>query len=82
MPGLSIPSEDLGFTNPSNAFASDDAYATVNVTGRQQVYANFGFDIPAGSTIKGITVAVEANTNYPELGTRNFNVRENPMVVR
>ncbi len=48
------------WSNPSNAFASDNSYATDTTNGHQQGYSNFGFTIPAGATITGIQVTTEA----------------------
>ncbi len=62
------------FTNASNAFASDDAYAT-GTDGQQQGYKTFGFDIPAGSTINGIEVALEGNKGACEKNTKAFKVK-------
>jgi hypothetical protein len=73
-PSLSIPSDGTGFTNPDNAFSSDDVYATVDVDGRQQEYANFGLSIPDGATITGIQVRVEAHHSTGS-GTRRFYVQ-------
>lgn len=55
------PSGDTHWTNPSNALVDDSSAATC--TGSFAVsywlhITNFGFSIPAGSTINGITVKV------------------------
>ena len=53
------------WSNPSNATASDDSRATCTIgtgsgtIGEYLKCTNFGFSIPAGSTIDGITVEVE-----------------------
>lgn len=50
------------WTNPANAYASDNADATFlasTVAGKQDYYT-FGFTIPTGATISGIEVSVEA----------------------
>jgi len=52
------------WTNTSNAGASDNAYATVPVFGgfgQTDILrcTNFGFSIPAGATINGITIDIE-----------------------
>jgi hypothetical protein len=70
-PSLSIPSDGTGFTNPDNAFSSDDVYATVDVDGQQQQYTNFGLSIPDGATINGIRVRVEAHHSTGH-GLRRF----------
>ena len=57
-------SNDGGWTNGANAYASDNVYATSapnkNQT-RTVLLGNFGFDstIPAGATINSVTVSVE-----------------------
>jgi len=57
-------SNDAGWTNGANAYASDNVYATTapnkNQT-RAVLLGNFGFDstIPAGATINSVTVSVE-----------------------
>lgn len=55
---------DASWTNPANAYASDNAYMTADggFTGAltdPQRFTGFGFTIPAGATINGITVEVE-----------------------
>lgn len=52
----------VAWSNPQNAATTDAAYATVVITGTFDVgsdlcHSNFGFSIPAGATINGITVA-------------------------
>lgn len=50
------------WTNPSNAVSSDNVYATVGLDDEFSNYlkaTNFGFNIPAGSTIDGVVVEVE-----------------------
>jgi len=49
------------FTNPTNAYASDDSDATEATVGQKQDYGDFGFNIGAGDTIRGIEVKVEAD---------------------
>ena len=49
------------WSTPSNAFSSNDQYASEDENGQQQDWYNFGFSIPAGSTIDGIEVRIEAN---------------------
>lgn len=54
------------WTTPGNAAASDNAYAYASgavATTHYLKATGFGFAIPAGATIKGITVAVERKTN-------------------
>ena len=56
------------WSNPSNATASDDSRATCTIgtgsgtVGEYLKCTNFGFSIPAGSTIDGITVEVEMSS--------------------
>lgn len=52
---------NVGVVNPANAYSSNDSRAifTVDTNDRVDLY-NFGFSIPAGSTIDGIEISVEA----------------------
>lgn len=55
------------WSNPSNAAASDNAYAiyTLSAGNRPSHYlkaTNFGFSIPSGATIDGIIVEIEKST--------------------
>ena len=52
-----------GWTTPNGALADGGSTFANNATGAQQGYANFGFSIPAGSTISGIQVRVDAASN-------------------
>jgi hypothetical protein len=58
VPGASTTPSD--WTDPNNAFASDNAYATATADNKEQGYRDFGFIVPAGSIIDGITVQLEA----------------------
>lgn len=53
----------VAWTNPGNAAASDNVYATAAITGPDFTNylkaTNFGFTIPTGVTINGITVDTE-----------------------
>ena len=52
---------DNDWTNPTNAEAADGVYATVtegNIDSHYLKVSGFGFSIPAGSTIKGVTVKI------------------------
>lgn len=69
-PGTVISGLNYGannpWTNPGNAAASDNAYATVtaNSTGTNALEAsNFGFTIPTGATVDGILVEIEAHAS-------------------
>jgi len=57
------PGSENDWTNPANAYASDDSYATVfsfSYGGAWlQNYGTFGFGIGAGDTINGIEIGVE-----------------------
>lgn len=46
------------WSNPEMAFSDDNKYA-IGGSGEAEDYSSFGFSIPAGSTINGITVEVE-----------------------
>lgn len=50
-----------GFTNPSNAHADGSGYAARdnNADAVSHVYRDYGFNIPAGSTIQGIEVRLD-----------------------
>lgn len=52
------------WSNPGNAAASDNAYATASSNGTQYLKATgFGFSIPTGATIDGIVVEWERKTS-------------------
>jgi hypothetical protein len=59
--GFHVPSaySNSGWTNPQNAYASDNARAVADSSSDVVEYQNFGFSIPGGSTINGIEVQVE-----------------------
>ncbi len=48
------------WTNPSDAFSSNDVYATATNDGEKQDYFDFTFGVSAGATIDGIEVEIEA----------------------
>src|SRR3990167_7791882 len=50
------------WTNPTNAYSSNNSYATEVDVNQKQDYYNFTFNIPAGATIDGIEVVLEAKT--------------------
>ncbi len=56
----------LAWTNPNRVVASDDSKAnassTANVTTHYLKATNFGFTVPAGATINGVTVEIERMT--------------------
>lgn len=57
------------WSNPSNASSSNNSYATAspNTTGSDETHylkvTNFGFSVPAGSTINGVMVGIERKCN-------------------
>lgn len=57
----------IAWTNPGNAAASDNVYATSSSSGAFTTNylkaTNFGFSIPVGATIDGILVEVEKSGN-------------------
>jgi hypothetical protein len=66
------------WTNPGNVVASDNAKATATLSGSalsQNLDAtNFGFAIPAGSTIDGVTVRIERMASSSS-SIRDYDVR-------
>lgn len=59
------------FTNPTNAYSSNDTDATETTVGESQDYGDFGINLPAGSTVRGVSVRVEgASTasSWKEIG--------------
>lgn len=56
----------LAWTNPDRVVASDDSKAnassTANITTHYLKATNFGFSIPTGATIDGVTVEIERMT--------------------
>lgn len=56
----------IAWTNPANAVSSNNSYSTASVDGTATNYlrcTNYGFTIPAGATINGITVNVERRSS-------------------
>jgi hypothetical protein len=59
----------VAWVNPGNAIASDNIYATATVAAHFDspsdylVVTGFGFSVPTGSTINGITVEIEQKRN-------------------
>lgn len=63
--GLLSPTASVaggGWTNPNNAFSSNNLYATSTNGGQAVNYTTFGITIPAGQQIDGIEVLVEGST--------------------
>ncbi len=60
--GPRSPALGAGWTNPTNVYTSNSVYATnviaAAATGTNQDTTNFGFAIPTGATIEGITASV------------------------
>lgn len=67
--GWRVPSRTdtpSNWTNPGNAYASDNFYATKNsTTDPYQAWRSFGFSFPGGATVTGIEVEVEARSSDP-----------------
>lgn len=65
------------FTNPTDAYSSNDVYATETSTTQNHDYGDFGFSIPSGDTIRGIEVKLEMKTNdtfdYANIGVEVSN---------
>ena len=61
--GADGPSGSVSWTDPNNITASDNTYAVAlgldNTTSKDLDCTNFGFNLPAGATINGITVSIE-----------------------
>jgi len=62
--GFNPPSANAnyGWTNPGNAYVSDDSRAVADNKNNFVHYYNFGLSIPSGSAINGIEVQVEGYT--------------------
>ena len=54
---------ETAWDTPTNAYASNDTYATASDGTDFQDWYQFGFNIPTGSTIKGIEVRIEAKVD-------------------
>ncbi len=48
------------WSNPTNAFSSNNQYATENTASQAQDYYDFTFAVPADATIVGMVVSIEA----------------------
>jgi hypothetical protein len=62
-PGFFAPAlaTSTNWENYNNALSSDDNYAQSNTPSQTQDYSNFSFGVPAGNTITGIAVKIEAS---------------------
>lgn len=66
------------WTNPSNAGASDNAYATVTTTGGQSDGLDgdtMGLALPAGSVVVGIEVLIEGKQNVSDANQQSGSFR-------
>src|SRR5947207_15987756 len=74
IPTLPVSAATAGFSAPSiysnstllnagNAYLSDNVYAQGKGSNKSAEYGNFGFSIPAGSTINLVEVRVEGHGN-------------------
>ena len=66
--GTAVDDNSVGtvtWSNPGNVAASDNTYATITAPSGAAVYAhylkctNFGFSVPSGATIDGVTVSID-----------------------
>ena len=66
-PGFQIPTATGApfneWTNGSNVYVSDGAYATAASANLRQSYSVFGFNVPGGNTVEGIEVKLEASAS-------------------
>src|SRR5258706_1373415 len=73
--GFSAPSiySNSTLLNASNAYVSDNAYAQAKGSNKSAEYGNFGFSIPAGSTINVVEVSVKGygNKNWKVAVSKN-----------
>jgi hypothetical protein len=67
--GYKSPSANSGtrLTNPQNAYASDNTYATCTLVNNSDFhdYSGFGIEIPEGATIEGFEIAFEHKEEAP-----------------
>ena len=57
---LTTPGNKNQWSNPANAYSTDNTYASETTNGEEQDYGNFGLSIPGSNTINGIEINVEA----------------------
>lgn len=55
-----------GWTNPQNAYASDNARASANIENAEQEYGGYGFAVPENATINKVEVGLEGYTSAGE----------------
>lgn len=76
--GLQVPtatgSISNQWSNPANAYSSDNVYATEATNGQKQDYGTFGFSIPSGAVIDGLEVVLEARSSAASFTPRNIQV--------
>ena len=62
------------WTNPTNAYTSNNQYASAVFSYVKQSYEDFDFGVPSGATINGIQIQVEGYTSAPSLAAQYFTV--------
>lgn len=62
-PSAAMASPNNQWTNGSNAFTSNNVYATDAVNGHNLGLSTFGFNLPANATITGVQVTTEAKVS-------------------
>ena len=70
------------WSSATNAYSSNDVYATESSDDGEQGYGGFGFAIPAGSIIDGITVKVEAKSSDAAAASRGDPVGQRRLTPR
>jgi hypothetical protein len=64
-----------GFSSPSNAYTSNNSYASETTDGQSEVYGTFNFpELPPGSIINGIKVYVEGYRGGSVSSSKTFDV--------
>lgn len=78
-PGTAVDDASIGtltWSTPSNIVSSNNVYATfsTNISNNSHYLkaTNFGFTVPSGATINGITVEIERKASH-SLSTRRIN---------
>jgi len=68
-PGYFPPTTSGGtfdqWTNPANAFLSDNSRASAFTSWFREDYGGFGFNIPSGNTVSGVEVKLEYSASTP-----------------
>ena len=68
----------VAWTTPNNAFTSDGAVAYAGLASNGSAYlrlTSFGFAVPAGATINGVSVAVERSSSSASANIRDASVK-------